>query len=46
MAGRDVPDLVAQHERHLRLGVEQAGELAGDVDIAARDREGVAHRRI
>ena len=37
----DVADLVAEHGRELGLGVEVAHDAARDVDVAARQREGV-----
>jgi hypothetical protein len=39
-------NLVAQHTGHLCLAVAQGRKLAGDVDIAALDGEGVVHGRI
>jgi hypothetical protein len=41
MPPRDVTDLVRQHAGDLGLGVGQRQETAGDVDIAARQGEGV-----
>ena len=41
MARRNVADLVADHARHLRLGVRECEQSARDVDIPAREREGV-----
>jgi hypothetical protein len=45
MPRRDVPDLVPQHRRQLRLGVEVGHDPAGDVDVAAGECERV-HQRI
>ena len=42
----DVPDFVAEHRCELRLAVHQGEQLAGDIDIAAGDRERVLDRRI
>jgi hypothetical protein len=44
--GGDVADLVAEREGELRLIVHQRHQLAGDVDVAARRREGVLDRGI
>ncbi len=41
MARRDVPDLVADHRRQFGLGIEVHHDPAGDVDVAARQRERV-----
>src|SRR3546814_18450130 len=43
---RDMSDLVPQHARQFGLVVHQRHELAGDIDIAAGDREGVVDRRV
>ena len=37
----DVADLVAEHRRELRLAVEIGHDAARDVDVAARQREGI-----
>src|SRR3546814_6473539 len=46
VAGGDVADLVSDHPRQLGLAAGQRHEAAGDVDVAAGQREGVHHRRI
>ena len=46
MARGDVADLVAEHAGELGLVVHQRDQLAGGVDIAAGDREGVVDRRV
>jgi hypothetical protein len=43
VARGDVADLVAQHARHLGLGLRQGQQAARDVDVAARQREGVGN---
>ena len=43
---RDVADFVAEREGELGLVVHQAHQLPRDVNIAAREREGVLDRRI
>ena len=43
MACHDVPDLVPQHARQLGLVAGQRQQPAGDVDVAAGQREGVDH---
>src|SRR3546814_259944 len=40
----DMADFVPEHAGQLRLVVHQRHQLAGDVDIAPRNREGVVHR--
>ena len=40
MPRRDVPDLVAEHRGELGLAIEVDHDAAGDVDVAARQREG------
>src|SRR3546814_12179584 len=46
VAGGDLADLVSDHPRQLGLAAGQRHEAAGDVDVAAGQREGVHHRRI
>src|SRR3546814_19609733 len=46
VAGGDVADLVSDHPRQLGLAAGQRHEAAGDVGVAAGQREGVHHRRI
>ena len=46
VVGGDVADLMAEREGKLGLIVHQRHELARDVDVAARRREGVLDRRI
>ena len=41
-----VPDLMPQNARHFGFIIGQGDQLAGDVDIAAGQRESVVHRRI
>jgi len=42
----DVADLVAKREGQLRLIVHQGHQLASDVDVAARDGEGILDSRV
>src|SRR2546422_9460198 len=44
VARGDVADLVAHHAAELGLGVQVGQDSAGDVDVAAGEREGVDHR--
>ncbi len=41
VAGGDMADFMAHHERQLGFVVHQRHELAGDIDIAAGDGEGI-----
>ena len=46
VAGRDVTDLVGQDTGHFRLVVGQGQKAAGNIDVTARQREGVDLVRI
>ena len=46
MARGDMADFVSEHSGQFGLAVHQRHQLAGGVDIAARHREGIVHRRI
>ncbi|PHK24698.1 hypothetical protein VF10_10945, partial [Nostoc linckia z13] len=46
VARGDMADLVAEHRGEFGFVVHQRDELARDIDIAARDREGVVDRRV
>ena len=44
MAGGDMADLMAHHAREFRLAVHVGEDAAGEIDEAARDREGIHDR--
>ncbi len=46
MAARDVPDLMPQNRRQLRLAIGQRQQAAGDINIPARQRKSIGDRRI
>src|SRR3546814_5602371 len=46
VARRHMADLVAQHAGHLSLVLGKGEQAAGDVDVAARQREGIHHRGV
>ena len=46
VVGGDVAGFVADDERQFGLVVHDAHQLAGDVDVPARDREGILDRRV
>ena len=46
VAGRDMADLVAQHGREFGFGIDVSENAARDVDVAARQREGIDLRTV